>query len=183
VKKVALIAGPGAGKTTLANALTAHMKNQNKNWYNVGEYARDFIDQFGADKITSMAVAKHIADKQLRRELKVPKSADGFVTDSPMILPWFYARQLPGSGIEKVLILSDLYKMFLRSFLEYDLIVYVEREKPYLDDGTRFQTPEEASTIDEEVLQMVLDHGFEVFRVRGPLETRVKLIAEELDVR
>lgn len=180
MKRVALIGGPGSGKTTLANALTAHMKDAGKKWYNVGEYARDFIDKHGSSAINRMSVALLIANKQINRERRVPKTADGFVTDSPLVLPWFYAKSLPAEPVEKYEILTSLYQMFLRSFLDYDLIVYVTREKEYVDDGTRFQTEQEAVALDKAIKEEIITHGFPMMPVFGPNSQRVKMIYDAL---
>ena len=69
--KIGLLAGPGAGKTTLANALTARMKDLNKKWYNVGEYARDFIDKFGAEALEKgiKHEMEHTENEQVAKEI------------------------------------------------------------------------------------------------------------------
>jgi nicotinamide riboside kinase len=181
--KVALLAGPGAGKTTLANCLTAKLKDRGLKWYNVGEYARDFIDRWTAEEMESggIAIPYHLAMKQLRREKNVNKNADGFVTDSPLILPWFYARSLDGPKITRYTVLSELYKMFLRSFLDYDLIVHVKREKKYVQDGTRHQSESEAVSIDRDVCEVVRSHGFSLFDVSGTTEERAHQIVLRID--
>lgn len=178
--KVALISGPGAGKTTLASALTARMKDLGKNWYYVPEYAREFIDNHGASSMTRMSIPLLIANKQITRERRVNKNADGFVTDSPLILPWFYAKNLPAEPVEKYEILTSLYQMFLRSFLDYTLIVSVKREKPYMKDGCRYQDEAAARMIDEAVLREVTAHGFPVFEVSGTTTERVYQIVAKL---
>lgn len=182
--RIALLAGPGAGKTTLANALTARLKDLGYRWYNVQEYAREFIDKHGPDAASKrMSIPLLIANKQISRERRVPKTCDGFVTDSPLILPWFYATNLAAEPVEKYEILTSLYQMFLRSFLDYTLIVSVRREKKYDKDGTRFQTEDEARGIDSWIRGMVLAHGFELFEVSGKTETRVNQIVRELEKR
>lgn len=181
--KIALLAGPGAGKTTLANALTAHMKDAGKKWYNIPEYAREFIDKHGAAAMNRISIPLIIAHKQIGREHRVPKHADGFVTDSPLILPWFYARRLPAEPVEKYETLTSLYQMFLRSFLDYTLIVQVIREKEYVEDGTRYQTRDEAVSLDHEVAECITSHGFTIFPVYGTLSNRVQMIVDEINRR
>lgn len=177
--KIALIAGPGAGKTTLAHALTAALKDRGKKWYCVQEVAREFIDEWGADAMTHASVPLLIANRQMRREKRVNSKADGFVTDSPLILPWFYAKALPvNSGVEKYSVLSTLYKMFLRSFIDYDLLVHVTREKPYVEDGCRTQTEAEAKQLDSAIVKEVKSHGFQLFDVHGTTQNRVEMIVD-----
>lgn len=179
--KIGLIAGPGAGKTTLANALTARMKDLGYNWHNIPEYAREFIDNWGAHAVENSVVVPYvIAMKQMRREHRIPKEATGFVTDSPLIRPWFYARKLARGDIDSHIILVELYKMFLRSFRDYHMVVHVVREKPYVSDGTRHQTEAVAKSIDGEIVEMVKSHGFKLFQVSGSTEHRVEMIVQEM---
>lgn len=181
--KVALVAGPGAGKTTLANALTAHMKSTGKKWYNVSEYARDFINRWEGQRMMEMGVLApyHIAMKQMRREQNVHKEADGFVTDSPLFLPWFYALDVDDTFLSKYVVCAELYKMFLRALDDYDVIVHVTREKDYVSDGTRMQTEGEARQIDHDVSRFLEKHGVSLVRVSGTTQDRVLQIVDALN--
>lgn len=178
--KVALVAGPGAGKTTLANALTAHMKSQGKKWYNVPEYARDFINRWEGERMLEMGVLApyHIAMKQMRREQNVHTGADGFVTDSPLFLPWFYALDVQDRFLSKYVVCAELYKMFLRALADYTHIVHVVREKGYVEDGTRYQSEEEAKQVDKDVVRFLRNHGANLVEVRGSTPDRVLQIED-----
>lgn len=178
--KVACIAGPGAGKTTLSLAVSAKLKDMGLKWYYIPEFAREFIDEWGAVNMNRASLALMCANRQMRREKKVNPEADGFITDSPLILPWFYARKLPADGVEKYYILTTLYKMFLRSFIDYNLIVYVKREKAYVKDGCRFQSEEQARQIDNEVIDTVISHGFNVLEVSGDMNNRVDTVVNKI---
>jgi nicotinamide riboside kinase len=178
--KVALVAGPGAGKTTLANALTAHMKSSGKTWYNIAEYARDFINRWEGQKMLEMGVLApyHIAMKQMRREQNVHEDADGFVTDSPLFLPWFYALDVKDDFLPKYVVCAELYKMFLRALADYTHIVHVVREKEYVEDGTRYQSGDEAVQIDKDVTRFLRKHGANLVEVRGSTTDRVLQIED-----
>jgi len=174
--RMALVAGPGAGKTTLATAFNSHMKNKGYNWYYVSEYARDFIDNYGQDGPPKCGplVQLHFVDKQWRRELSVPKQCDGFITDSPVFLAWFYSALYGNSDLPGYLARKNNYKAFLRSVYEYTHIVLVKREKGYVYDGTRAQSPETAMELDKAVETMLKLHGIKYHVVSGTLEERVK---------
>lgn len=182
--KIALLAGPGAGKTTLANALTAYMKSKGLVWYNIPEYARDFINRWGVDELNKLGPwgPYHIAMKQLRREKNVPESAHGFVTDSPLFLPYFYSLKVCRSSIERFVVQDELYQMFLHALTDYTVVVHVTREKKYVQDGTRFQTEDEAREIDIQVANMLTMHGVRLLSVSGDTHERVKKIAKFIGV-
>jgi nicotinamide riboside kinase len=71
--------------------------------------------------------------------------------------------------------------MFLRSFLDYDLIVNVRREKPYQKDGCRAQDEAAARQIDSMVVQEVRNHGFPMLEVAGSTTERVATIVERIE--
>lgn len=173
--RIALFAGPGAGKTTLAMAFTAYMKDRGYNWHYVHEYARDFIDVYGGRVFEECGplVQNIIMDKQIRFEKKLPETINGFITDSPVFLSWIYgAKNATLGNLESYLALKNCYKGFLRSLTEYDLIIRVVREKPYMKDGTRSQSEEQAIGLDKAIQFLLELHGIKYVEVAGSTEER-----------
>lgn len=123
----------------------------------------------------------HIAMKQMRREQNVHRDADGFITDSPLFLPWFYALDVGDTFLSKYVVCAELYKMFLRALDDYTHIVHVEREKDYVEDGTRYQSEEEARQIDSDVVRFLKKHGANVVSVSGTTRDRVLQIKDLID--
>jgi len=178
--RMALVGGPGAGKTSLANAFTSHMKDLHYNWYYVSEYARDFIDNYGQNALKDCGpmVQIHINDKQWRRELAVPAQCDGFVTDSPVFLSWFYSAQYGDNSTGSYLSRKNNYKAFLRSIYEYTHIILVKREKPYILDGCRTQTEEQATKFDATMKAVLELHGIQYHEVSGSMIQRVDCLTQ-----
>lgn len=180
-----MFAGPGAGKTTLAMAFTAYMKDRGYNWHYVHEYARDFIDTYGAGAFDQSGplIQCKMMDKQIKLESKLPDGIDGLITDSPTFLSWMYGAlysdivgENGGLNVAAYLALKDCYKGFLRSLTEYDFIVHVKREKPYLKDGTRTQSEEEAKELDELMFTLLRLHNVEILEVSGTTEERCQAL-------
>lgn len=177
--RIALVGGPGTGKTTTATAFAAYMKDKGFNWYYVAEYAREFIDNYGAKAVTESGplLQLHFVEKQWRRELNVPNECDGFVTDSPVFISWVYASIYGNKSVGSYLARKNNYKAFLRSIYEYTHIVIVKREKEYVKDGCRMQTEEEALRIDNIIETLLIMHGVKYHTISGSLEERM----EQLD--
>lgn len=185
--RVALFGGPGAGKTTLANAFAAAVKDRGVQFYAVNEYAREFIDLYGPNAIKECGplIQQKIHKKQCAREDQISDSVAGFVTDSPTFLSWIYSAFYGDNGVASYITRKDMYKSFLSETPNYTHIVRVAREKPYLKDGTRAQSEEEAVFLDQ-VIEMTLKmHRVPYIVVTGTTEERVqtllKAVSDDLD--
>lgn len=176
--RVALAAGPGVGKTTLAMAFTAWMKDRGWNWHYVHEYARDFIDTYGAESIedASPLIQMVFMDKQISLQEKIPDVVDGFITDSPVFLSWVYGalNSEVSEDVETYIALKNCYKGFIRSLTEYDIIALVRREKDYVQDGTRMQTEDEAKDLDHLIRTLLTLHNVPFIEVSGTTEERCR---------
>lgn len=179
---VALVGPPGAGKTTLSNGLTAELKKEGIRFNNVQEYARNFIDRWGNSGLLELGIfgPYHIATKQLRREKNVPQDVAGYVTDSPLFLPWFYAQAAAQGGLIDHIVLSELYKMFTQSLKEYDIIAFVEPGKPYDQDSTRAQSESEATDLGNNIRQTLERHGAKLLSLKGSYAERLDTLLAEV---
>ncbi len=173
--RIALIGGPGSGKTTLANALTASIKSRGHPFDNVSEFARDFINEHGADALsgTSGLINLLIFDEQKTREDRVPEESKGFVTDSPLFLPYCYTLAYARGASEARAALEIMYKKFLSILSRYDLVFHVGRQKEYVKDGTRRESEEFARDLDDLFFVLIHKHGVAVRRLTGTTEERV----------
>lgn len=176
--KIALIGGPGSGKTTLALGFVSHMKQQGRPWVHVSEYARDFIETYGKDAPEKCGdfVQFHIMAEQLRREQRVHVTSEGFVTDSPVFLAWVYAAKYTSRDFSGLLAKHSCYERALESLASYTRICLVRREKAYVQDAARLQTEDEVRQLDEQIVALVRLHGFEVHEVSGTTAQRVAQI-------
>lgn len=178
--KIALFGPPGAGKTSLANAFTAFAKDRGKSLYNISEFARDFIDEHGKDAIVKCGplIQLEFEKHQKAREDRVPAKTDGFITDSPLFLSWFYTIRYPGDELASEITRKTSYETFLKCLRTYTHIFYVTREKPYVNDGTRHQTEEESNEIGQMMLNMVNAHGVKYTTLKGTTLERCQTIWE-----
>lgn len=180
MKKIALFGGPGSGKTTLAAAFVAHMNSQHKPYYHVPEYARSFIDTYGANAIRECGplIQTKFTSKQEQKELDVPPNVEGFVSDSPLFQAWFYSALYGDNTIPSYIARKDNYKTFLKSINNYTHIFRVVRESDYQDDGCRYQNEEQAKLLEDSMACILKLHGIDFYTVIGPTSERVNTMVE-----
>lgn len=178
--KIALFGGPGSGKTTCASAFASFMNSNGISFYHIPEYARTFIDTYGADAIKEcgpLLQAKFVT-KQLQRESEVPPEVHGFITDSPIFLSWIYAAYYGCDSIASYIARKDNYKAFLKNIYTYDHIFRVNREFDYKNDGCRYQSEDESIFIDNAIATILKLHGVSFVDLSGSTDDRIAKICE-----
>ena len=143
--KIALVAGPGSGKSTSAADVFVHCKRSGITVELIQEVAREEINKGWS--IKSIAEQFIINRKQREREDIIPSEIDVMITDSPTFLTYYYALWNTEYPSDETLIMSELYIDFLKDITRYDKIVFLNRVKQYVKDGTRSQTEEESNEI------------------------------------
>jgi AAA domain len=139
MKVVNLIAGPAAGKSTLASTLFAYAKRMGSNIELVTEYAKDMVWEARSNILDDQL---YILAKQNRRLHRLREHVDWVITDSPLLLGMHYA--LPGY-------FKGFHELALDVFRSYDNInLFIERppKSTYSKVG-RLQDYEEAVKIDD----------------------------------
>lgn len=139
MKVINFIAGPGAGKSTVAAGLFHVMKRAGDNVELVSEYAKDMTWE-GRDNILQDQL--YMLAKQNRRLQRLEGKVDYAITDSPLLLGAIYTTQ-------------DYYKNFIPLVKEvydgYDNETFmIVRTKEYHTVG-RSQTKAQAIEIDDKI--------------------------------
>jgi len=137
---VNLYGGPGTGKSTAAAAVFAALKQKGINCELATEYAKDVVWE-GRDYLLSDQI--YLFAKQNRKLARLYGKVQVIVTDSPLLFCYYY------SGNEHILAL--IQEEMLRAI---QIHVMLRRIKPYIASG-RYQTEEEARTIDKALRRML----------------------------
>jgi len=140
---VNLIAGPGAGKSTMMAGLFSELKWRGVDCEVVPEYAKDKVWE-GSEQILDNQL--YIFAKQHHRIWRLYGKVAVAITDSPLLLSIIYGRNI--SPIFKSLVLENHINLNNMTF-------FLERFKPYNPNG-RLQTEGEAQEIDQKIL-FILD--------------------------
>lgn len=148
---VNMLAGPGAGKSTIAAGLFAALKLRNVNVELVTEYAKDRVWE---EAFRTLDNQIYMFGKQHHRIWRILGKVDVIVTDSPMMLSLHYGKNLSSSF--RQLVLEEHLKA--RS-----LNVYLERQKPYTPIG-RVQTEDQARNIDKDIIEVLESNQLEYIK-------------------
>jgi tRNA uridine 5-carbamoylmethylation protein Kti12 len=140
---IALLAGPGAGKSTLAYHLMSAYKERGASVEYVDEYAKFLTWR---ERLECLKCQPHVLGEQFYRLQGLVGKVDFIVTDSPILLSACYAKEWPKSLRQLAV---DLHKML--PCVNY----FVKRTKKYIGEG-RNQSEKEARAIDEEVIGLLI---------------------------
>ncbi len=142
-KIIELLAGPGAGKSSLAHHLMSEFKDKGASVEYVPEFAKELT---WAGRTTCLGCQPYIMGEQYRRVYDLLGKVDFIVTDSPIILGILYNKGPKSMNAY----LADLYKELP------NVNYFVNRRKKYITEG-RNQTEAQARTLDE-AIRRVLNH-------------------------
>lgn len=153
-KIINLIAGPGAGKSTIASDLFAAMKWRNINCELVTEFPKE-LHWDGRTEVMKDQV--YMLAKQNRRQARLVGKVDYVITDSPLIMYPTYDTFYGESYTE----------LTRKMFSMYDNVnIIIRRTKDYHNVG-RTQTFEEAVELDEKIFKFMDQEQLPYHAVRG----------------
>jgi nicotinamide riboside kinase len=135
--KVAFIGVPGAGKSTVAQAVQVEMGSHSCITAVAPEYAREFITKNGQPE--HIAIQQGILFKQMHREDTLSHGVDILFCDSPVFFCYTYALLgMDPKSTQQAKIVRNLYKWaVLDNLSRYDLLFYLPRQFEIVDDSVR----------------------------------------------
>ena len=158
---IELYGGPGSGKSTCAAFIFYQLKIRGLNSELVREYVKEWA--WEGRKINSYDQI-YFFGKQARKESLLYGKCDWIITDSPLMMNYYYANLYCPDH------LKDAVKASVTSFYKQaDLDNYtphrilLERNSPYQSEG-RFQNENEAKEMDNGIRNMLdaLDYKYTV---------------------
>lgn len=176
--KIAVISGPGTGKTTLCKEVDNILGLMGKNSGLCLEFARTYVNRFGppANVFEQFVVYQG----QKRREDDLAR-CEYIICDNATFLCYVYATfNIDFRNDKERYALNELYNMALKDMFSYDEIFYIPREFSLSRDGTRYQGEEEALLVDEKIRAFLLFHNLPYTTVKGTVRERCATILEKL---
>lgn len=170
-----MLGGSGIGKSTTAAGLYYNMKLAGMNVELVREYVKALawqgmkIGQF--DQV-------NIFGEQCKLEHMLYGKVDYIVTDSPVLLAPIYEVFYHGDAIMEEAALKFLKKAESEGVKHINIVL--SRNKPY-DTRGRYQTEEEAATVDGMTIAFLEKYSMPYYILSGPDEERVDKILQFLD--
>lgn len=177
---VGIIGAPCAGKSLTTAEIYARCKLLGIKTGHVKEYIAELFNQgWNMESVADQLLIYH---EQLHREENFPEETEVVITDSPVLLSYFYGLLNAKHTVHDEVILSKLYSLFLSNLDRYDLLVLLERAHEYENDGTRQQSECEANQIHTYLMHMLDMHGvkYEVVPSINAADTIIKTITENV---
>ncbi len=172
--RIALLGGPGSGKSTQCAHFFSKLKEQSIPIEQVQEWVRESINK-GQLPMNNPWVQFWIYEEQKDKEDCLPSAIQYMITDSPTLLSYVYALMNAKRPGDNYLILK-MYENFLIDLNRYDYIFVCAREKEYLKDGTRFQTKAEAIELDSLIISLLKQHNIHYEVLTGSVEERTSIM-------
>ena len=171
---VNLFGTPGAGKSTGAAYVFAHLKMHGINCELVTEFAKDKVWENTQEVFKNQA---YIFGKQSFKISRCAEKVDVIITDSPLPLSIFYNEDPR---------LTENFNQAVMDFFNFyhNMNFYVHRTKPYSPIG-RHQTKEEADRLADPMLYLLQSRGIPYTKVNGEPDgytTIIDNVLEELRV-
>lgn len=172
--RIALLGGPGSGKTTQSTGVFTACKTDSVLIRYVQEWVVEAFDENVLPKDNAWTQLL-IYQKQKRKEECIPKEIKYMITDSPTLLCYIYTLWKANIPEDNSLII-DMYEKFLNDLSVYEHIFVCKRGKEYINDGTRYQTKEEAEKLDRLIVHTLEQHHVKYHIIEGDTTKRTDQI-------
>jgi len=146
MKVINVIAGPGAGKSTLASGLYHEAKRRGWNVELVTEVAKDLVWEGRTVALSNQA---YVFGRQIQRLHRLSGHVDYVITDSPVLLSAIYAPEDYPKEWEQVVV--ELWK-------RYNNVVAFLGRGPWFDDHGRVHSLQQSLEIDRRIAVLLAKH-------------------------
>ncbi|MBO8129584.1 MAG: ATP-binding protein [Peptococcaceae bacterium] len=174
-KKIAILGGPGTGKTTLCKQLDVDYSMAG---YVTGlalEYARTYIVRYGVPTSIFEQFLLYEGQKRIEEDLK---HCDLIFCDNATILNYVYGLQCCDfCNPKETHALTLLFQWAMKDLMDYQ-IFYIPREFDLTEDGIRYQDEENAIKLDQKIKALLDLMNVPYTIVSGDLPTRVQKIKD-----
>ena len=177
--KVAILGGPGTGKTTLCKQLDVD--------YGLAGYISTICEEFAREYIINYGVPTNIFEQFLLYEGQKKRESyllnnDIIFCDNATILNYVYGVMVCDfSNPKEKYALLKLYEWAMRDLNEY-VIFYIPREIELVDDGVRYQNLDFAIEVDNKIQNFLAIMSIPFTIVKGTLQERINTVKDTINL-
>lgn len=165
-KVINFIGAPGSGKSTHAASLFAYMKQRGINCELISEYAKHLVWRENMGLLSNQV---YVFAKQYEQQERLRGKVDYIITDSPLLLNYYYNQQ--NAKHKRGQVLNSLGSLVFETWDTFDNIMfYVERTKPYNPLG-RNQTSDESDQIGKELIAFLDNSSYPYTKINSNTDT------------
>lgn len=176
-KKIAILGGPGTGKTTLCKQLDVDFSMAGYISDVCLEFARSYIAWYGVP--TTIFEQFLLYEGQKRREEELGY-CDIIFCDNATILNYVYGLlSCDFKNPREVYALMKLYEWAMRDLPGYE-VFYIPREFDVEKDGIRYQDNDFAVVVDTKIKNFLDIMNVPYTVIKGELEIRVQQVKEKI---
>lgn len=150
---VNLLAGAGAGKSTMASRVFSELKEKGINCELINEYAKDLVWE---ERNATFGNELYIFAKQQHRIYRVNGKVDVIITDAPLLLKLMYMSK----DIDFSQLVLDVYNKY------NNMNFVLNRVKPYNPIG-RNETEYDAKFYDAKIESLLNNHNIPYEKIDG----------------
>lgn len=168
---VNLFGGPGVGKSSGAAYIFSQLKMANINCELITEAAKDYTWEGNQ---TALSCQEYVFGEQSYRMYRCRSKVDVIITDSPLLLSYFYNRNP---------VLDEHFETVVKNvFNSYtNLNYFIVRDKPYNPIG-RNQTEEESKEIDKSIIKALNDSHIPFVKIQGNSKGYDQIVCDVKDI-
>ncbi len=180
-KKIAILGGPGTGKTTLCKQLDVDYSLAGYVSSVCLEFARSYIAEYGVP--VSIFEQFLLYEGQKRREKELDYCdiiyCDIIFCDNATILNYVYGLMAANlKDVKEVYALMKLYEWAMKDLPGYE-VFYIPREFAMNKDGIRYQDEEFAHEVDTKIKNFLDIMNVPYTVVTGDMDHRVQIVKDK----
>lgn len=185
--KLTFVGAHGTGKTTLVNAVNAHLASLGISCSVTPEVPRIICDSAGdptffrRDNNTLLKQALLLAGQPIYEMAAAAEGKLFLLCDRAILDHWAYTKCLFRNELKTEGVLASFDNFVVKHCASYDRIFYVPIELSPQDDGVREGDHEFQAAIDEEILRLLKAYGLTYHTVSGAVPERVAQVVRMLN--
>lgn len=174
--RINFLGGPGSGKSTTAARVFSELKERHYSAESVSEYVKAWAYSGRSVKDFDQI---YVFAKQQQYEFKwLSHGVKNIITDSPTFLSVFYSNKYLNKDLANCI--WELCKLYDSKFPAY--YIFLDRGNKVYDPNGRYQTEDQAKTIDTELWEALVKYYPAEMYCKIPFQDKEQILQKVLEL-